>query len=92
MMHAKLRLVVKHNSPEIFVSIQTFKFAWDTNVFNSHIIKEYVHINSCLYTNISNFQIQIQIQNCFICTVHKHTCSRIRSLKPIKGLFDSTHI
>ena len=42
--------------------------------------------------HIPRIQIQIQIQNCFICTIHKHTYSRIRSLKPMMGLFDSTHI
>ena len=40
----------------------------------------------------SQIQIQIQIENSFICTIHKHTYSRIRSLKPMMGLFDSTHI
>ena len=46
-----------------------------------------IDINKIKFT-----QIQIQIQNCFIYTIHKHTYSRIRSLKPMMGLFDSTHI
>ena len=47
-----------------------------------------------IYHSLSLLMISklIQIQNCFICTIHKLTYSRIRSLKPMMGLFDSTHI